>query len=199
MIHVVEHATTDLVIDTGPTGDSSGDLLTFANDLYDETNVDKAGHDQGDCIRINTAEGTWECRWINFLKGGAITVEGPFFDSHDSVLVITGGRGTYKGARGSMELKVLPDGSGPTSSSISSRSPAGGSVSGRPAFVPDSSTSFEGGGHEKVRAVAAISAVVVSSPGWWRRLRAGITPTGHHGARDRARHDGQGDRHGEAG
>ena len=112
MIHVVEHATTDLVIDTGPTGDSSGDLLTFANDVYDETNVNKAGHDQGDCIRINTTDGSWECRWINFLKGGAITVEGPFFDSHDSVLVITGGRGIYKGARGSMELKVLPDGSG---------------------------------------------------------------------------------------
>ena len=72
----------------------------------------RPGHDQGDCIRINTTEGSWECRWINFLKGGAITVEGPFFDSHDSVLVITGGRGTYKGARGSMELKVLPDGSG---------------------------------------------------------------------------------------
>jgi allene oxide cyclase len=112
LIHVVEHATTDLVIDTGPTGDSSGDLLTFANDLYDETNVDKVGRDQGDCIRINTTEGSWECRWINFLKGGAITVEGPFFDSHDSVLVITGGRGQYKDARGSMELKVLPDGSG---------------------------------------------------------------------------------------
>jgi hypothetical protein len=112
LIHVVEHATTDLVIDTGPAGDSSGDLLTFANDLYDETNVDKVGRDQGDCIRINTTEGSWECRWINFLKGGAITVEGPFFDSHDSVLVITGGRGQYKDARGSMELKVLPDGSG---------------------------------------------------------------------------------------
>ena len=111
-IHVIEHATTDLVIDTGPTGDSSGDLLTFANDLYDETNVDKVGHDQGDCIRINTTEGSWECRWINFLKGGAITVEGPFFDAHDSVMVITGGRGKYKDARGSMELKVLPDGSG---------------------------------------------------------------------------------------
>lgn len=112
LIHVVEHATTDLVIDTGPTGDSSGDLLTFANDLYDETNVDKVGRDQGDCIRINTTDGSWECRWVNFLKGGAITVEGPFFDAHDSVMVITGGRGKYKDARGSMELKVLPDGSG---------------------------------------------------------------------------------------
>jgi hypothetical protein len=70
------------------------------------------GRDQGDCIRINTIEGSWECRWLTFLKGGAITVEGPFYDSHDSVLVITGGRGKYKDAQGSMELKVLPDGSG---------------------------------------------------------------------------------------
>jgi len=112
LIHVVERATTDLVIDTGPTGDSSGDLLTFANDLYDETNVDKVGRDQGSCIRINTTEGSWECTWINFLKGGAITVEGPFYDTHDSVMAITGGRGKYKDARGSMELKVLSDGTG---------------------------------------------------------------------------------------
>ena len=112
VIHVVERATTDLVIDTGPTGDSSGDLLTFANDLFDEDNVNKVGRNQGSCIRINATEGSWECTWINFLKGGAITVEGPFFDTHDSVLVITGGRGLYKGARGSMQLKVLSDGTG---------------------------------------------------------------------------------------
>lgn len=111
-IQVVERATTDLVIDTGPTGDSSGDLLTFANDVFDETNTTKVGRDQGDCIRINTVEGSWECRWITFLKGGALTVEGPFYDTRDSVLAITGGRGKYKDARGSMELRALPDGSG---------------------------------------------------------------------------------------
>ena len=111
-VHVIEHATTDLTIDTGPTGDSSGDLLTFANDVFDETNTDKVGRDQGDCTRINVTDGSWECRWITFLKGGAITVEGPFFDAKDSVLAITGGRGTYKDARGSMELKALPDLSG---------------------------------------------------------------------------------------
>ena len=36
VIHVIERATTDLVIDTGPSGDSSGDLLTFANELFDD-------------------------------------------------------------------------------------------------------------------------------------------------------------------
>ncbi|MGH2596046.1 MAG: allene oxide cyclase family protein [Actinomycetota bacterium] len=112
VVHVIEHATTDLVVDTGPSGDSSGDLLTFANDLFDETNANKVGRDQGDCIRINATEGSWECRWTTFLKGGAIMVEGPFYDSHDSVLAITGGRGKYKDARGSMELKALLDGTG---------------------------------------------------------------------------------------
>ena len=112
VVHVIEHATTDLVIDTGPVGDSSGDLLTFANEVFDEDNAEKVGRNQGDCIRINVIEGSWECRWITFLKGGAITVEGPVYDAKNSVLVITGGRGEYKGAGGSMELKVLPDLSG---------------------------------------------------------------------------------------
>jgi allene oxide cyclase-like protein len=111
-IHVIERATTDNVVDTGPSGDSSGDLLTFANDVFDENNEDKVGRDQGDCVRINPSDGSWECRWITFLKGGAITVEGPVFDAKPSVLVITGGRGKYKDARGSMELSALEDGTG---------------------------------------------------------------------------------------
>ena len=36
---------------------------------------------------------------------GQITVEGPFYDTHDSVLAITGGTGAYANARGSMELR----------------------------------------------------------------------------------------------
>jgi hypothetical protein len=39
-----------------------------------------------------------------FLPGGQITVEGPFFDTGDSRLAITGGTGAYRKARGSMEL-----------------------------------------------------------------------------------------------
>ena len=46
--------------------------------------------------------------------------------------------------------------------------------------------------------VAATAAVVVLVAGWWRRRGARITG-GHHGACDRARDDGQGDRHREGG
>jgi hypothetical protein len=34
---VIEHATTDTVVDLTTNGDSTGDLLTFHNELFDET------------------------------------------------------------------------------------------------------------------------------------------------------------------
>src|ERR1043166_7619914 len=91
-IHVIEHAATDTVIDTDQSGsDTTGDLLTFHNSIFDVTDTTHVGRDQGDCIRINVARGTWECRWITWVEGSSLTVEGPFYDTHDSVLAITGG------------------------------------------------------------------------------------------------------------
>ena len=49
---VVEHATTDTVVDLTTNGDSNGDLITFHNELFDETDTDVVGTDQGDCVRI---------------------------------------------------------------------------------------------------------------------------------------------------
>ena len=46
-IVVVERATTDTITDLGAKGDSSGDILTFANDIYDESNTNKIGSDNG--------------------------------------------------------------------------------------------------------------------------------------------------------
>lgn len=103
-IHVVERPISDVVIDTGEAGDTSGDLLTFANPLYDETNEVKVGRNQGECIRISPQKGSWECRWTAWVEGGSIMVEGPFFDAKPSVLAITGGTGTFRNARGSMSL-----------------------------------------------------------------------------------------------
>lgn len=104
-VHVIEHATTDKVIDTGKAGDTTGDLLTWHNALFDATDSTRVGHDQGECVRMSPKQGTWECRWINWVEGGAITVEGVFFDTKNSVLAITGGTGMYRNARGTMTLK----------------------------------------------------------------------------------------------
>ena len=104
----VERAASDAVLDQGTKGDSAGDILTFANDIYDETNVTKVGTDSGWCIRI-VAGKVWECTWTLTLDKGQITVEGPFMDGKDSVLAITGGTGKFKKARGEMLLHARDD------------------------------------------------------------------------------------------
>lgn len=102
-LNFVERATTDAVTDTGTQGDSAGDLLTFANEVYDEANTTKVGSDAGWCIRTVPGK-SWECFWTLTLSDGQITVEGPFLDAGDSVLAVTGGTGKYMKARGEMQL-----------------------------------------------------------------------------------------------
>src|SRR5262249_58797706 len=87
-IHVIEHATTDAV--TNGSGDQAGNILTFANDVFDSSDATKVGSDQGYCIRIVVGK-SWECNWTTFLAGGQITVEGPFSDTGNTALAITGG------------------------------------------------------------------------------------------------------------
>ncbi len=111
MVHVIEHALTDTVVNVTASTDHTGDLLTFHNQLFDKTDAHLVGSDRGDCIRIETGtSGTWECRWTNFLAGGQITVEGPFNDTSDTVLSITGGTGVYSHARGQMKLISINNG-----------------------------------------------------------------------------------------
>jgi len=101
-IHVIEHATTDAVTN-GTAGDSAGNILTFANDVYDAADAHKIGSDQGYCVRT-VVGAAWECNWTTFLPGGQITVEGPFSDTGDTVVAVTGGTGAYRNTRGSMQL-----------------------------------------------------------------------------------------------
>lgn len=102
-IHVVEHAVSDAVTN-GTVGDDAGNVLTFANPVFDKKDAHEVGSDQGYCIRIVVGK-TWECNWTTFLPKGQITVEGPFSDTGNTVLAITGGTGKYRNARGSMELE----------------------------------------------------------------------------------------------
>ena len=62
-IKVTEHATTDAVTDTGASGDSAGDILTFGpNEVFDADDKNKVGTDQGICFRILPGK-SWECFW----------------------------------------------------------------------------------------------------------------------------------------
>ncbi len=102
-IKVVERPVGETTVDLGKKGDSRGDLLVFANEVFDAANSIRIGSDQGYCVRITPGK-SWECFWTLILKTGLITVEGPFMDEGDSLFVVTGGTGEYVGAKGSMTL-----------------------------------------------------------------------------------------------
>jgi allene oxide cyclase len=109
VVGVIEHATTDVTTDTGAAGDSAGDILTFANEVFDRADTHTVGTDQGYCVRV-VAGRSYECNWTTILAGGQITVGGPFLDSGDSTLAVTGGTGRYRNARGFMKLHSLENG-----------------------------------------------------------------------------------------
>jgi Allene oxide cyclase len=109
VITVIEHATTDTTTDTGAAGDSAGDVLTFANNVFDAADARKVGTDQGYCIRA-VAGVSYQCTWTTSLAGGQIVVAGPFYDAKDSNLAITGGTGRYRNARGTMKLHARANG-----------------------------------------------------------------------------------------
>ena len=103
-IHVIEHAITDAEAPGVGGADVKGNPLTFVNPVYNPANTKKVGHDEGFCTRLSVKPGIWECLWTTFLKGGQITVQGPFYDTKNSVLSITGGTGAYRTSRGQMSL-----------------------------------------------------------------------------------------------
>ncbi len=103
-LHLIEHPVNEHVVDLAPKGDSQGDQFPFSNLLFDKTNSHQVGRDQGNCIRTNPNRGEWQCSWTNKLPNGDITVEGPFYDTRDSVLAIIGGTGRYRDASGQMML-----------------------------------------------------------------------------------------------
>jgi allene oxide cyclase len=106
-VFVVEHAITDTEVPLAPGGkDKAGDILVFHNPVFNQANKRKVGRDEGFCTRINVKAGSWECLWTTFLKGGQVTVQGPFYDHRNSVMSITGGTGAYNGASGEMNLNA---------------------------------------------------------------------------------------------
>ena len=102
---VIDHTTTETVIDLGAKGDSIGDLLAFSNAVYDEGNATEVGTNQGSCIRTVPGE-AWECLFTIILDEGQLTVAGPLYDAGPSELAITGGTDAYSTARGQLRLEA---------------------------------------------------------------------------------------------
>ena len=103
-VKLVERPIKEVTVNLTTKGvDAVGDLLSFANPLFDTANKTQIGTDQGFCVRTIVGK-SWECNFTLLLKGGQVTVEGPFLDSGDSTFTVTGGTGKYAGAKGSMVL-----------------------------------------------------------------------------------------------
>jgi hypothetical protein len=102
-LRVIEHATTDTTAHIGPKPDNLGDILTFSNEIFDAANKHQIGTDQGYCVRVIVGK-AFECNFTVLLKDGQITVEGPFYDTSDSVLAVTGGTAAYAHVTGQMRL-----------------------------------------------------------------------------------------------
>lgn len=105
---VIERATSDTFIDLGEEGESIGDLLAFANDVYDENNETQVGTDQGSCVLTVPGE-AYECAWTLTLEDGQIMAQGPFLENAESVLAITGGTGAYVGVTGQLTVRALSE------------------------------------------------------------------------------------------
>jgi hypothetical protein len=103
-LHVIERAKSDAVtVHGGKAADNVGDILTFANPIYDAADKTLIGSDQGYCVRVVLGK-AFECHWTLLLAKGQLTVDGPFLDAGDSILAVTGGTGIYAAARGEMKL-----------------------------------------------------------------------------------------------
>ena len=103
-VHVIEHAITDT---ENPTGRRQGREGQRAD--VQQPGVQRREHEAGGARRgllhpRRAGAGIWECLWTTFLKAGQITVQGPYYDTRNSVLSITGGTGAYRDSRGQMTL-----------------------------------------------------------------------------------------------
>src|SRR5450631_2506298 len=96
-IKIVERPVNETTAHISAKADAPGDILSFANPLFESSNKTQIGSDQGFCIRTALGK-SWQCNWTNQLKDGTIIVNGVFNDAGDSTLSVTGGTGKYAGA-----------------------------------------------------------------------------------------------------
>jgi len=106
----VERPLNDHIVDVGyPDKDSLGDLMVWANKVYDQGNAAEVGDDSGWCIR--TAVGrSRECTFTVSLAEGHITAAGTAIDRTDSIFAVVGGTGNFLGMTGQMTWLVQDQG-----------------------------------------------------------------------------------------
>ncbi len=102
-LRLVERASGEQVLHRGPAEDAVGDLIVFANPLYDAADRTPAGASRGYCVRVEVGR-WWECRFTLALAAGTLLVAGSYPDEGDAEFGIEGGTGRYAGARGTLKV-----------------------------------------------------------------------------------------------
>lgn len=107
-LNLVERVTNETAVPrSADKKDSLGDLLVFSNQIYASDGKQQLGTDQGYCIRVVVGK-SYECFWTVQLADGQIMSHGPFLDSGEGSMAITGGTGRYAGARGVLTVRSRP-------------------------------------------------------------------------------------------
>ena len=110
IIRLVATPTEVTQLDLGKEGQSQGDQIVFADDLF--RNGRKVGEDGVVCslIRVEPSSAVYNCAGTLSLPSGQITFQGLTVlppGSEPFVVAITGGTGAYRTARGEMEVQVV--------------------------------------------------------------------------------------------
>lgn len=91
--------------DNGRRGDSLGDILACRGALRDNSGT-RAGRAHWTCVFLGTERAGEDCFATVALNGGTLQLAGVLNHlSPRSTWAVTGGTGTYAGARGSVELR----------------------------------------------------------------------------------------------
>jgi hypothetical protein len=100
-IHLVAHEKQHLFLDQGPHGPSLGDEEIFAGILDNAAGTRQVGIFAGTLTSVSTNDSTNAATVDLRLPGGQITVQGFFFGNQPRIVhAVTGGTGSYRGARG---------------------------------------------------------------------------------------------------
>ena len=113
VLTLVERPDEETSVDLGEPGSGPGDLLLWGpNPLYDEANeVDSGAVTYGSCILLNAAGDNHCMETILFADGSALEIQGVQKDSGEETrTTILGGTGTYRGATGSLTVRMSEDG-----------------------------------------------------------------------------------------
>jgi allene oxide cyclase len=86
--------------------DAPGDIMTFKGVLTDPADNKRVGREYGQCIRVDTVDKVWQCSFTFVLTEGQLSIAGAYFDAGESQFAVTGGTGSFEGAKGTMRERA---------------------------------------------------------------------------------------------